>query len=167
MSAGSSLRSQARARWQTLSPREQRRVSGVAVLLGIALFYGVAIAPAQQTLRDSQARRAHNAQQLAHMQRLQAQAQALQTRTPLSREASLRRLQSLTPSPLFQLNVQGDRVSVQLKAVPATTLAQWLAQARQQAQVVPIEAHLTRTHQSTMTWEGSLILNLPSQGTAP
>ena len=74
MSAGSSLRSQARARWQTLSPREQRRVSGVAVLLGIALFYGVAIAPAQQTLRDSQARRAHNAQQLAHMQRLQAQA---------------------------------------------------------------------------------------------
>lgn len=154
-------------RWQALSPRDQQIVSVLAALIGVVLLWLVAIAPAQQTLRDSEARRAYNAQQLARMQALQAQAQALQTRTPISREASLRRLQSLTPSPRFQLNVQGDRVSVQLNAVPATTLAQWLTQTRQQAQALPIEVHLTRSQPSATTWDGSLTFNLPQPGKTP
>jgi general secretion pathway protein M len=102
---------------------------------------------------------------------LQNQAQALQSSTPLSRDEALRNLQGLTPSAQIQLNVQGDRVAVQLKAVPAAALANWLAQARSQAQALPMEAHLTRSNatgsvSNTVVWDGSLVLDLPNRGPA-
>ena len=162
------LRAQALSRWQALSPREQRGVSVLGALLGVWLFWSIAIAPALNTLRESDNRRAQIGQQQAHMLALQNQAQALQTRTPLSRDEALRSLQSLTPGALMQLNVQGDRVSVQLKSVPAPTLAHWLTQARRQAQALPVEAHLTRSNaaNSAVVWDGSLVLSLPSRGAA-
>jgi general secretion pathway protein M len=169
------LRAQAQARWQALSPREQRGVSMLGALLGVLLFWSIAIAPALNIVRDSDNRRAQIGQQQAHMLALQNQAQALQTRTPLSRDEALRNLQGLTPGAQMQLNVQGDRVSVQLKAVPAPALANWLAQARSQAQALPVEAHLTRsnataasnasvTANSVVVWDGNLVLSLPSRG---
>lgn len=163
MSALNSLRAQAKARWQALSPREQRSVSVLAALLVVLLFWSIAIAPALNTLRDSNNHRAQIGQQQAHMLAMQAQAQALQTRTPLARDEALRNLQGLTPGAQMQLNVQGDRVTVQLKAVPAAALANWLAQARSQAQALPVEAHLTRGN-AAMTWDGSLVLSLPNRG---
>ena len=165
-----------RVRWQALSPREQRGVSVLGVLVGIVLFWSIAIAPALNTLRDSDNRRAQIGQQQDHMLALQAQAKALQTRTPLSRDEALRTLQSLTPNTQMQLNVQGDRVTVQLKAVPASTLANWVSQARSQAQALPLEAHLTRNNTTAtapaitppvVTWDGSMVLHLPTRGTAP
>lgn len=165
-----------RARWQALSPREQRGVSVLGVLFGVLLFWSIAIAPALNTLRDSDNRRMQIGQQQAHMLALQAQAKALQTRTPLSRDEALRTLQSLTPNAQIQLNVQGDRVAVQLKAVPAPTLANWLAQVRSQAQALPVEAHLTRSNTTgtapaatspVVAWDGSLVLRLPTRGTTP
>ena len=169
------LRAQVQARWQALSPREQRAVSVLGALLGVLLLWSIAIAPALNTLSDSDNRRAQISQQQAHMLALQYQAQALQTRTPLSRDEALRNLQGLTPGAQMQLNVQGERVSVQLKSVPAPTLANWLAQARSQAQALPVEAHLTRgnaaaasnasvTANSVVVWDGSLVLSLPSRG---
>lgn len=168
------LRAQTQARWQALSPREQRGISVFGTLVGVWLFWSVAIAPALSTLRDSDNRRAQIGLQQAHMLALQNQAQALQTRTPLSRDEALRNLQGLTPGPQIQLNVQGDRVSVQLKAVPAPILANWLAQARNQAQALPVEAHLTRSNataasnagnagNATVAWDGSLVLSLPNR----
>lgn len=152
-------------RWQALSPREQRGLSLLGALLAVLLFWLIAIAPALNTLRGSDHRRAQIGQQHAHMLALQAQAQALQTRTPISREEALRNLQGLTPGAQMQLNVQGDRVMVQLKAVPAAALASWLTQARSQAQAFPVEAHLTRSN-TAMTWDGSLVLSLPSRSAA-
>lgn len=149
-------------RWQALSPREQRGLSLLGALLAVLLFWLIAIAPALNTLRGSDHRRAQIGQQHAHMLALQAQAQALQTRTPISREEALRNLQGLTPGAQMQLNVQGDRVMVQLKAVPAAALASWLTQARSQAQALPVEAHLTRSN-TAMTWDGSLVMSLPSR----
>ena len=175
------LRAQAQARWQALGRREQRGVSVLAVLLGVLLFWSIAIAPALNTLRGSDNRRAQIGQQHAHMLALQAQAQALKARTPLSRDEALRSLQSLTPGAQMQLNVQGDRVTVQLKAVPATTLASWLTQARSQAQALPVEAHLTRntvgtastkppttpvSNANVVVWDGNLVLSLPNRGAA-
>ncbi len=156
-------------RWQALSPREQRGISVLGALLAVLLFWSIAIAPALNTLRDSDNRRAQIGQQQANMLALQAQAQALQTRTPLARDEALRNLQGLTPGAHMQLNVQGDRVTVQLKAVPAAVLANWLAQARSQAQALPVEAHLTRgnatsTVSNTVVWDGSLVLSLPNRG---
>ena len=167
MKALNPLRAQALARWQALSPREQRGVSLLGALLGVLLFWSIAVAPALDTLRDSDNRRAEIGQRQAHMLALQTQAQALQSRTPLSRDEALRSLQALTPSAQLQLNVQGDRVSVQLKGVPAPTLANWLAQARSQAQALPVEAHLTRNNTSqVVVWDGNLILSLPNRGAA-
>lgn len=175
------LRAQAVSRWQALRPREQRGVSLLGALLSVLLFWSLAVAPAINTLRDSDNRRAQIGKQQAHMLALQNQAQVLQTRTPLSRVEALRNLQSLTPSPQIQLNVQGERVSVQLKAVPAPILANWLAQARSQAQALPVEAHLTRANttgasntpnaalaatNSAAMWDGNLVLSLPNRGAA-
>jgi general secretion pathway protein M len=174
MKAMNALRAQAQARWQALSPREQRGLSVVGALVGVVLFWSVAIAPALNTLRDSENRRTQISQQQAQMLALQTQAQALQTRTPLSRDEALRSLQSLSAGTAIQLNVQGDRVSVQLKAVPAPILANWLTQARAQAQALPVEAHLTRSNattasnagNATVAWDGSLVLNLPNRSAA-
>ena len=95
---------------------------------------------------------------MAHMQALQTQAQALQQRTPLSRETALKTVQGLTNHPAIQLNPQGDRVMVTFKGVPAQVLSEWLAQTRTQAQALPSEVHLTRT---ALAWDGSLVLVLP------
>ena len=168
------LRAQAQARWQALSPREQRGVSVLGALLGVLLFWSIAIAPALNTLRDCDNRRAQIGQQQTHMLALQAQAQALKARTLLSRDEALRSLQSRTSGTQMQLNVQGDRVTVQLKAVPAPTLATWLTQARSQAQALPVEAHLTRNTTGTtpvsnanvVVWDGNLVLSLPNRGAA-
>ena len=180
MSDLTQIRTQALARWQALSPREQRGVSVLGALLAMLLFWSIAIAPALNILYHSGNHRAQIDQQQAHMLALQSQAQALQARTPLSRDEALRTLQGLTPGPQIQLNVQGERISVQLKAVPAPTLANWLTQARNQAQALPVEAHLTRgnaptannapapsTANSTVVWDGSLVLSLPNRGAAP
>ena len=169
MKALNPLRTQASARWQALSPREQRGISVLGVLLAALLFWSIAIAPALNTLRDSDHRRAQIGQQQAHMLVLQNQAHALQARTPLSRDEALRTLQSLTPSPHLQLQVQGERVSVQLKAVPAPILAHWLTQAREQTQALPVEAHLTRgnataANSAAVVWDGNLVLSLPNRG---
>jgi general secretion pathway protein M len=156
-------------RWQAMSAREQRGLTWLGLLLGGALIWMVAIAPALHTLSDSHNRRAQMSTQQAQMLALQAQAQALQQRTPLSRDEALRTLQSISANPSLQLTVQGERVSVQLKAMPASTLAAWLAQMRSQAQVLPVEAHLTRGNGNgseadnpVATWNGSLVLRLPN-----
>lgn len=170
MSALNQLRAQALARWQALSTREQRGLCVLGALLGVWLFWAIAIDPARHTLRDSAHRRKQIEQQHAQMLALQNQAQALKSRTPLSRDEALRHLQSLTPSTQIQLTVQGERVSVQLKAVPAPTLADWLTQARSQAQVLPTEAHLTRntaTGAADVVWNGTLVLTLPHRGPTP
>ena len=46
------LRAQTQARWQALSPREQRGISVFGTLVGVWLFWSVAIAPALNTLRE-------------------------------------------------------------------------------------------------------------------
>ena len=171
MKALNALRAQTQARWQALSPREQRGLSVLGALAGVVFFWSFAIAPSLNTLRDSDNRRTHIGQQQAKMLALQTQAQSLQTRTPLSRDEALRSLQSLSAGTAIQLNVQGDRVSVQLKAVPAPLLANWLTQARAQAQALPVETHLSRSNataagNATVAWDGSLVLSLPNRSAA-
>ena len=163
------MKAQLQARWQAFSPRDQRVLSVLAGLIGLLIFISLAVTPALNTLRDSDGRRSQIAQQQAQMMALQAQAQALQNRTFLSRDEALRQLQSITPNAHMQLQAQGTRVSVQVKAMPAADLAQWLAQARQQAQTLPTEAHLTRNAASTSAtvWDGNLVLSLPTRGAAP
>ena len=176
------------ARWQGLSARERLLVSILLGLFGIWLFISIAISPALRTLNSAQQQRAEVAQQVVQMRALQQRAQELQKTKPLSRDESLRGLQSITPTgnPALQMTIQGDRVLVQLKNLSASQLATWLAQARSNAQALPDEVHISRSTSSsvsastsvnassginassnstntTTAWDGQIVLRLPQR----
>jgi general secretion pathway protein M len=176
------------ARWQGLSARERLLVSVLIVLFGVWLFVSIAISPALRTLNASESQRSEVAQQVVQMGALQQRAQELQKTKPLSRDESLRNLQSITPTgnPALQMTIQGDRVLVQLKNLSASQLATWLAQARSNAQALPDEVHISRSTSSsvsastnvnalsginatsnspntTAAWDGQIVLRLPQR----
>ena len=176
------------ARWQGLSARERLLVSVFFSLLVIWLFVSIAISPAMRTLNSAEQQRAEVAQQVAQMRALQQRAQELQKTKPLSRDESIRGLQSITPAgnPALQMTIQGDRVLVQLKNLSASQLATWLAQARSNAQALPDEVHISRSTSSsvsastsvnassginassnstntTTAWDGQIVLRLPQR----
>ena len=174
------------AHWQGLRARERFLISVFLGLMGIWLCLSIAITPAVRTLQTSSLRRAEMGEQLAQMQALQQRAQALQKTKALSRDESLRNLQSITPTgnAALQMSVQGDRVLVQLKNLSASQLATWLAQARSQAQALPDEVHITRAAALNATnaagvssanasgntvtaWDGQIVLRLPQRQVAP
>lgn len=178
------------SRWQGLNARERLLVSVLLGLFGVWLFVSIAISPALRTLNASESQRAEVAQQVVQMRALQQRAQELQRTKPLSRDESIRSLQSITPTgnPALQMTIQGDRVMVQLKNLSASQLANWLAQARNNAQALPDEVHISRSFSSsvsastsvsassgvnapsnssnaTTTWDGQIILRLPQHTT--
>jgi len=176
------------ARWQGLSARVRLLVSVLVGLFGVWLFVSSAISPALRTLNASESQRSEVAQQVVQMRALQQRAQELQKTKPLSRDESIRSLQSITPTgnPALQMTIQGDRVLVQLKNLSASQLASWLAQARSNAQALPDEVHISRSTSSgvsastsvnassginatsnspnaTAAWDGQIILRLPQR----
>jgi general secretion pathway protein M len=176
------------ARWQGLSARERLLVSVLVGLFGVWLFVSIAISPALRTLNSAERQRADVAQQVLQMRLLQQRAQELQKTKPLSRDESLRSLQSITPAgnPALQMTIQGDRVLVQLKNLSASQLASWLTQARSNAQALPDEVHISRSTSSsvsastnvnalsginatsnsantTAAWDGQIVLRLPQR----
>ena len=176
------------ARWQGLSARERLLVSVFFVMFGIWLFVSIAISPALRTLNSAEQQRAEVAQQVVQMRALQQRAQELQKTKPLSRDESIRSLQSITPTgnPALQMTIQGDRALVQLKNLSASQLATWLAQARSNAQALPDEVHISRSTSSsvgastsvnalsgfnstsnspnaTAAWDGQIVLRLPQR----
>ena len=176
------------ARWQGSSARERLLVSVLVGLFGVWLFVSIAISPALRTLNASERQRAEVAQQVVQMRALQQRAQELQKTKPLSRDESIRSLQSITPTgnPALQMTIQGDRALVQLKNLSASQLATWLAQARSNAQALPDEVHISRSTSSsvsastsvnalsginstsnspnpTVAWDGQIVLRLPQR----
>ena len=176
------------ARWQRLNARERLCLSALIGLMGVWLFVSIGISPALRTLNSAERQRTEIDQQAALMRSLQQRAQDLQKTKPLSREESLRNLQSITPTgnPALQMTIQGDRVLVQLKNLSASQLATWLAQARSNAQALPDEVHMTRSNTigaqtvsgvntttvvnasitsigTTATWDGQIVLRLPQR----
>lgn len=176
------------SRWQGLNARERLLVSVLLGLFGVWLFVSIAISPALRTLNASESQRAEVAQQVVQMRALQQRAQELQKTKPLSRDESIRSLQSITPTgnPALQMTIQGDRMLVQLKNLSASQLANWLAQARSNAQALPDEVHISRsatssvssstsvsalsgvnangnTANATAAWDGQIILRLPQR----
>ena len=170
------------ARWQGLSAHERLLASVLVGLFSVWLFVSIAISPALRTLNSAERLRADVAQQVVQMRSLQQRAQELQKTKPLSRDESLRSLQSITPTgnPALQMTIQGDRVLVQLKNLSASQLATWLAQARSNAQALPDEVHITRSNSSggnasngvsaistssavITAWDGQIALRLPQR----
>jgi general secretion pathway protein M len=143
-----------------LSPREQTGIRWALVVLGSAVLWFVAIAPALQVWQKSQSQLSVLAQQHADMLALQAQAKQWQSRSALSTEASVQMLQSLCANlgEKVKCSRQALRMTVDVKGVNPQALAQAWAQARSQAQAVLLEAHLQRQGDE---WDGQWIWALP------
>ena len=165
-------------RWNSLLPREKTLAQVTAAVIGVALLWWLAVAPALQTLRTANTRHQALDTQLQQMKRLQAQAQQLQTQPKIGADESLRALEASVKQRLGtggQLNVAGDRATVTLKAVPAEAIAPWLAQVRTNARALPVEARLVRSTAPVATkpgeaalppsarWDGTVVLTLPAR----
>ncbi len=150
----------AQARWRATSPREQRLLQVAFVLVLGALMWWVALAPALSTLKQAESRQRVLDGQWQQMQRLQAQAQALQAQPPLAPAVARGLLEAslTTLGDTAQMSVSGERVTVTLKATAPDALAQWLAQVRLNVRTAPAEARLVRN--AAGTWDGALVLTL-------
>jgi len=180
-----SLEARWQAWWPELEPREQRMITIGAVLVVLALLWWVALAPALRTLSSAPTEHARLDAQLQQMTSLQAQAKALQSQPRASRDDAVRALetsvrQSFGPNAQMQPAAAGEGMTVAVRAAPADTLAQWLAQARSNARAVPREAHLTRSAQgggapasgaaapkgdepARVRWDGTMVMGLPAR----
>ena len=159
-------------RWDALADRERRLVTFAAALIGFALVWWVALAPALATLRAASVQNPQLDAQLQQMQALKAQALALQSQPKMAADEAQRTLEGLVKQRLAgtaQMAVVGERVTVTLKGVNADALAQWLVQARTNARAVPSELRLSRSDaknapaNTPAAWDGSVVLTLPAR----
>ncbi|TXT41426.1 MAG: hypothetical protein FD135_299 [Comamonadaceae bacterium] len=150
-------------RWQNVSRREQRLILLALGVVALALLWWVALAPALKLLKAAPAQHLALDAQLQQMQQLQAQAQALRSQPVLSAAQARSALEDSVKllGSGAKMGVQAERVTLTLKAVAPDALAQWLASARLNAHMAPLEAHLTRN--SSAGWDGTLVLQLPAQ----
>ncbi|WP_295987755.1 type II secretion system protein GspM [uncultured Variovorax sp.] len=175
---------QLKARWATLEVRERRMVQAAVALVALALLWWIALAPALRTLSAAPAEHAQLDAQLQQMATLQARAKALQSQPRLNRDDAMRALETSVREGLGTSNAQlmatgGDgAASVSLRAAPASTVAQWLGQARGNAHAVPREVHLTRAPAAApqpaspgakdapktpqVRWDGTIVMALPA-----
>lgn len=152
------------ARWAQLAPREKLLVSVAAAVVGLALLWWVALAPALQTLRGAEAQHRVLDAQLQQMRSLQVQAQALQAQPQQGADEALRALEASIRQRLgttARYSIAADRVSVTLTGTPPDALAQWLTQARVNARALPAEARLARN--AAGQWDGTLVMTLPAR----
>ena len=167
---------QLRLRWVALAPRERQLVGAAAALAALALLWWVALAPALRTLSGSRAEHARLDAQLQRMTTLQARARQLQAQPRANPDDAQRALQASVSDVLgarAQLRIVGgtDGANLNLRGVPAGTLAQWLAQARGNAHATPREMHITRAQAApgagnaadadAIRWDGTVVMSLP------
>jgi general secretion pathway protein M len=165
-----SLLPRLQAAWERLAPRERRAMLLAAAVVGLALLWGLGVAPALATLRQAPERHRLVDAQLDQMRRLAATAEGLRGQgdgQTLSPEAARTALQQATTALLgerAQLTLQGDRASLALRGVPPDVLARWLAQVRINARLTPLQADLQHSAEAA-GGSGQLVLGGPGLGT--
>lgn len=150
------------SRWQASSRREQGLVLSAIAVVGVALLWWVALAPALAVLKTADVLRQSQDVELQHMQRLQQQARTLMA-LPTRNEIEARRALEGSLKILGEsagLGTQMDRLVITLKGVQAQPLVQWLANVRQNVQLVPHEARLKRNPAGS--WDGTVVFVIPS-----
>lgn len=151
-----------------LSSRERNAVTIAAWVIGLGLLWWVAVAPALDTLRQAPSRHARLDTQLGQMQRLAATADSLRgqnTAQPPGRDEVLRALETATNGlgGTAQLSVLGERATLTLRNTPPEALAQWLAQVRINARLLPLDSQIHR-EPGTPGWSGTVVLGGPGLG---
>lgn len=159
-----------RQHWARLQARERRLIALALTVLGLALLWALALAPALRTLRQAPAQLAQLQAQAQHMQAMQREAHTLASQSAPSRDQALQALRQASEQRLgrhARLNVSGNQVQVELDQAPAAELAAWLADARVNARSRPSQAQLRQAapaadaEPNTPRWSGTLVLQLP------
>lgn len=153
-----------RERWTGLAPREQALVGGALLVVGLALVWWVALAPAIGTLRSAGEQHRIVDTQLQQMRRLQAQAKAMQSQPRQAHDEAMRQLEAAIRQNLgvtARYTIAVDRVTITLTNTPPQGLAQWLSEVRTNARAIPGEAKLTRNPAGG--WDGTLVVTLPAR----
>jgi general secretion pathway protein M len=116
-------------------------------VLALALLWTIGVAPAWRQWQQGQGQTQALQTQWQGLQALQAQASALSAQNRVRPEDAVRLLQTslTTLGPGASMAVNGDLATVQIKGASAAAVSQWLAQARVQAQALPVQARLGRT----------------------
>lgn len=170
-STSSTWRAQALTLWQQRSARERLLLSMGAALMALTLVWRVGLVPALRTWQEAPIKQAQLDKQTQHMQELQIQSQRLQKAQAISRSDAIQWMETHLSElgPNAKLSLQGEHMSLSLQAAPADHLANWLALAREQAHVRPMQAQLQQattssappTADNTVVWNGNLLLRLP------
>ena len=152
-----------RAQWQAATRREQQWLLAALAVVALALLWWLALAPAWGVYKTADAQSRALTTQLQQMQQLQQQARRLLALPTLNATEARRALDASLPTlqGAAQLTPQMDRMLVTLKGASAQPMAQWLAAVRQNAHLVPTEAHLKRN--ASGSWDGSVVFVLPAQ----
>ena len=158
---------QLRATWAARSARERTAITSAAAVVGAALLWSVALAPAIHTLQQAPAQLQAAEADLARMRALGRSAEALQAVPAVDGPAAARQFQETTERVLgraARVAQTGTLVRVSLEHVRAADLAQWLADVRTNAHLLPAEAELTRDAPdgAAAAWSGTLSFNLPA-----
>ncbi len=154
----------AAAFWAARSPRERQWVLGAGALLLLAAVGIGLVKPAWQAVRQGPERHAQLDAQLQQLQALAAQAQRLQGASPLPRSQRLQALETATAShlkPSGQVRVNADQVTVTFAGTPPEALAQWMADVRVSARLLPDDVQLGRVGAGQPLWQGTAVFTLP------
>ena len=154
--------------WRGLAMRERRLVGLTALLVGLALVWWIALAPAIATLRYARTQLPKLETGQLQMQALKAEAQALAGQPRLLPPEVRRLLEtsiSQTLGTTAHMQITTDRATIMLKNVTPEMLASWLVQVRANTRLVPLEVRLTRSTggsaANSLGWDGSVTLQLP------
>jgi general secretion pathway protein M len=156
-----------KARWTTLAAREQRGVLLAGAVLGAALVWFIALAPALRSLKTVAAQSAALGADIDSMQSLQVRAKALQSKPALAPQESLQTLQTAATKlgAAVSLQVVGGQATLTIKKLSALQLGLWLAPQTGPG-LNPTEAHLKRdTGSVEPVWSGTLVYRLPVANT--
>lgn len=161
--------------WLKLAPRERQALGLAAAVLGLAVLWWLAVAPAWTTLRQAPAQHARLDAELQALQTMAAKAKSLQAQPPIGRDDALRALEAATMRHLGEqakLSVLGDQATASFSSAQAADIAQWLADVRINARSVPTELRLspaaatpeqsaaTLVPASSGVWQGSVVFAL-------
>jgi general secretion pathway protein M len=144
--AMAALRTQARAAWRSMAPRERVALAvGIGVLV---LFLGwlVFVGPAWRTLRSAPVELDRLESQLQQMQRLATDARNLRGAAPIATTQAVESLRIATArlGDRGSITFQGDRATLTLNGVSGEALRDWLGEARSGARARPVDVQLTR-----------------------
>ena len=148
------------------NPRERQMLVLDALVCALALLWWVAIAPALQSYRQSDAAHAKLDAQMADMQAMAAESKRLKAAPHASSTQAQTWLEGATKKlTKASLTVQGSRAQVSFNGVPADVLANWVAEARTAVQLLPVQANWKKGAATGpevgVTWDGILVFELP------